>query len=175
MLEPQIVGVGARARSPSTGHSARDPPEFPRAAWLTASMRSLANLSRYSSTLSAGFSMSPPVDHAGVEGQDEAGLDDGEIFLAQRIGEREDELLVGLVVFFVLDEVIEPAGRDHADLPVIAPGWLDHFIYNEYYKTDEGFIFALADALREEYLAVVLRPASSCRSTTPAWSTGGTC
>ena len=37
----------------------------------------------------------------------------------------------------------------------LAPGWLDHFIYNEYYKTDEEYIFALADALREEYLAVV--------------------
>ena len=39
----------------------------------------------------------------------------------------------------------------------IAPGWLDHFIYNEYYKTDEEFIFALAEALREEYLAIVER------------------
>src|SRR6185503_19687800 len=38
---------------------------------------------------------------------------------------------------------------------VIAPGWLDHFIYNEYYKTEEEFIFALAEALREEYRAVV--------------------
>ena len=38
---------------------------------------------------------------------------------------------------------------------VIAPGWLDHFIYNEHYKTDEEYIFALAEALREEYLAVV--------------------
>ena len=38
---------------------------------------------------------------------------------------------------------------------MIAPGWLDHFIYNEYYKTEEEFIFALADALREEYLAIV--------------------
>ena len=40
---------------------------------------------------------------------------------------------------------------------MIAPGWLDHFIYNEYYKTDEEFMFALADALREEYLAIVER------------------
>jgi 5-methyltetrahydropteroyltriglutamate--homocysteine methyltransferase len=38
---------------------------------------------------------------------------------------------------------------------VIAPGWLDHFIFNEYYKTEEEFIFALAEALREEYRAVV--------------------
>src|SRR5271169_6207831 len=34
-------------------------------------------------------------------------------------------------------------------------GWLDHFIFNEYYKTEEEFLFALADALREEYRAVV--------------------
>ena len=38
---------------------------------------------------------------------------------------------------------------------VLAPGWLDHFIYNEHYKTDEEYVFALAEALREEYLAVV--------------------
>jgi 5-methyltetrahydropteroyltriglutamate--homocysteine methyltransferase len=49
------------------------------------------------------------------------------------------------------------AGRavDEAFFCVIAPGWLDHFIYNEFYQTDEEFIFALAGALREEYLAVV--------------------
>ena len=38
---------------------------------------------------------------------------------------------------------------------MFAPGWLDHFIFNEYYKTEEEFLFALADALREEYRAVV--------------------
>lgn len=49
------------------------------------------------------------------------------------------------------------AGRpvDETFFCVIAPGWLDHFIYNEHYKTDEEYIFALAEALREEYLAVV--------------------
>ena len=38
---------------------------------------------------------------------------------------------------------------------MLAPGWLDHFIFNEYYKSEEEFLFALADALREEYRAVV--------------------
>ena len=38
---------------------------------------------------------------------------------------------------------------------MLAPGWLGHFIFNEYYKTEEEFLFALADALREEYRAVV--------------------
>jgi 5-methyltetrahydropteroyltriglutamate--homocysteine methyltransferase len=42
-----------------------------------------------------------------------------------------------------------------AFLAVIAPGWLDHFIFNEYYKTDEEFVFALAEVMRPEYLAVV--------------------
>jgi 5-methyltetrahydropteroyltriglutamate--homocysteine methyltransferase len=38
---------------------------------------------------------------------------------------------------------------------VFAPGWLDHFIYDEYYGNDADFVFALADAMREEYRAVV--------------------
>src|SRR3954463_3519015 len=49
------------------------------------------------------------------------------------------------------------AGRpvDETFFCVLAPGWLDHFIFNEHYKTDEEYVFALAEALREEYLAVV--------------------
>src|SRR6266403_1779225 len=34
-------------------------------------------------------------------------------------------------------------------------GWLDHFIFNEYYPTEEEFLFALTDAVHEEYRAVV--------------------
>jgi 5-methyltetrahydropteroyltriglutamate--homocysteine methyltransferase len=52
---------------------------------------------------------------------------------------------------------IERSGAkvEEAFVAVLAPGWLDHFIFNEYYKTEEEFLFALADALREEYRAVV--------------------
>jgi len=46
-------------------------------------------------------------------------------------------------------------GVDEAFICVFAPGWLDHFIYDEYYNDDEKFVFALADAMREEYRAVV--------------------
>ncbi len=38
---------------------------------------------------------------------------------------------------------------------VLAPGWLEHFFYNEYYKTDEEYLFALAEAIGEEYKAIV--------------------
>jgi 5-methyltetrahydropteroyltriglutamate--homocysteine methyltransferase len=38
---------------------------------------------------------------------------------------------------------------------VLAPGWLEHFSLNEYYSSDEEYIFALADAMKPEYKAIV--------------------
>ncbi|HJT90304.1 MAG TPA: cobalamin-independent methionine synthase II family protein [Bryobacteraceae bacterium] len=38
---------------------------------------------------------------------------------------------------------------------VLAPGWLEHFFYNEHYKKDEEYLFALADAIKHEYKAIV--------------------
>ncbi len=46
-------------------------------------------------------------------------------------------------------------GASEAFICVFAPGWLDHHIFDEYYGDDEKFIFALADAMRDEYRAVV--------------------
>jgi 5-methyltetrahydropteroyltriglutamate--homocysteine methyltransferase len=48
----------------------------------------------------------------------------------------------------------QPAAEE-AFICVLAPGWLDHFIFNEHYKSEEEFVFALADAVRPEYRAVV--------------------
>ncbi|HXP83612.1 MAG TPA: cobalamin-independent methionine synthase II family protein [Bryobacteraceae bacterium] len=44
---------------------------------------------------------------------------------------------------------------EDAFLCVLAPGWLEHFFYNEHYATDEEYVFALAEAAREEYKAIV--------------------
>ncbi len=44
---------------------------------------------------------------------------------------------------------------EEAFIALLAPGWLDHFIWNEHYKSDEEFLFALAEAMRVEYRAVV--------------------
>src|SRR3984885_6862551 len=46
-------------------------------------------------------------------------------------------------------------GAEEAFICVFAPGWLDHHIFDEYYDDDEKFVFAIADALRDEYRAVV--------------------
>jgi 5-methyltetrahydropteroyltriglutamate--homocysteine methyltransferase len=42
-----------------------------------------------------------------------------------------------------------------AFLPVVAPGSAEASHRNEYYPSDEAYVYALADALREEYRAIV--------------------
>jgi 5-methyltetrahydropteroyltriglutamate--homocysteine methyltransferase len=44
---------------------------------------------------------------------------------------------------------------EEAFMCVLSPGWLEHFFLNEYYSTDEEYLFALADAVKHEYKAVV--------------------
>jgi 5-methyltetrahydropteroyltriglutamate--homocysteine methyltransferase len=39
--------------------------------------------------------------------------------------------------------------------PVLGPGWLDHSIFNEYYKTEEEFVHALALIIKSDYKAVI--------------------
>lgn len=44
---------------------------------------------------------------------------------------------------------------EEAFLPAVAVGTVEHWIANEYYPSNEAFLFALAEALREEYKAIV--------------------
>jgi 5-methyltetrahydropteroyltriglutamate--homocysteine methyltransferase len=39
-------------------------------------------------------------------------------------------------------------------LPAVAPGTVEHWLYNQHYASDEAFLFALADAMRHEYKAI---------------------
>jgi 5-methyltetrahydropteroyltriglutamate--homocysteine methyltransferase len=40
-------------------------------------------------------------------------------------------------------------------LPAIAPGTIEHWLRNRYYPNDEAYLYAIADAMREEYQAIV--------------------
>jgi 5-methyltetrahydropteroyltriglutamate--homocysteine methyltransferase len=42
-----------------------------------------------------------------------------------------------------------------AFLPANTPGTIEHWMLNEYYKSDEAFVFAIADAMHEEYQSIV--------------------
>ena len=44
-----------------------------------------------------------------------------------------------------------PAG---AFLPANSPGTIEHWMANEHYKSDEDFVFAIAEAMNEEYRAI---------------------
>jgi len=42
-----------------------------------------------------------------------------------------------------------------AFLPANTPGTVEHWLRNEYYKTEEEFVYAIAEAMREEYRGIV--------------------
>jgi 5-methyltetrahydropteroyltriglutamate--homocysteine methyltransferase len=44
---------------------------------------------------------------------------------------------------------------EEAFLPAVAPGTMEHWMKNEYYPTDEAYLFAIAEAMSEEYRAIV--------------------
>jgi 5-methyltetrahydropteroyltriglutamate--homocysteine methyltransferase len=46
---------------------------------------------------------------------------------------------------------VQPA---EAFLPAVAPGSIEHWMANEYYPSDEAYLFAIADAMHEEYKAI---------------------
>ena len=44
---------------------------------------------------------------------------------------------------------------EQAFLPAIAPGTIEHWMKNDYYSNDQAYLFAIAEAMREEYKAIV--------------------
>ena len=57
----------------------------------------------------------------------------------------------------VVKDALQAAGVDIEDYfyPVLGPGWLDHFVWNEFYKTEEEYCFALAEIVKNDFKAVV--------------------
>ena len=49
---------------------------------------------------------------------------------------------------------LEGVQVEEAVLTAIAPGTIEHWLHNEYYKSDEEFLFAIAEAMNEEYRAI---------------------
>ena len=48
------------------------------------------------------------------------------------------------------------------------PGVIANFLPNEYYPTEEAYLYALAEAMQHEYEAIV-QPVFCCRSTVRIW------
>jgi 5-methyltetrahydropteroyltriglutamate--homocysteine methyltransferase len=54
-----------------------------------------------------------------------------------------------------LKTALQGKAIEEAFLPAIAPGTMEHWMKNEYYPTDEAYLFAIADAMHEEYKTIV--------------------
>jgi 5-methyltetrahydropteroyltriglutamate--homocysteine methyltransferase len=54
-----------------------------------------------------------------------------------------------------LKAALEGVSVEEAYLPAVAPGSIEHWLKNAYYPSHEAFIFAIAEAMREEYRAIV--------------------
>jgi len=50
---------------------------------------------------------------------------------------------------------LEGTQAEEAFLPAVAPGTMEHWMKNEYYPDDEAYLFAIAEAMHEEYKAIV--------------------
>ena len=85
----------------------------------------------------------------------------GDLSARRRRREREMALLKALV----------PA--EDAFLTSTAPASLEVYRRNEYYKNDEEYVFAIADAMRVEY-ETIAKSGVRCRSTTPGCRRCGT-
>jgi len=54
-----------------------------------------------------------------------------------------------------LKAALEGADAEEAFLPAISPASIEEWQKNRYYKTDEEYLYAIADAMHEEYRAIV--------------------
>ncbi|HWO43901.1 MAG TPA: cobalamin-independent methionine synthase II family protein [Candidatus Eisenbacteria bacterium] len=54
-----------------------------------------------------------------------------------------------------LKAALQGAPVEEAFLPAVAPGTIEHWMKNEYYPNDEAYLFAIAEAMREEYKAII--------------------
>ena len=53
-----------------------------------------------------------------------------------------------------LKAALDGTDATHGVLMAVAPGTIEHWMHNEYYSSQEEFLFALADAMNEEYRAI---------------------
>ena len=52
-------------------------------------------------------------------------------------------------------EALQGLKTEEQFMCALAPGWIEHGLWNEYYKSDEEFLFGIADAMHDEYKAIV--------------------
>jgi 5-methyltetrahydropteroyltriglutamate--homocysteine methyltransferase len=55
----------------------------------------------------------------------------------------------------ILKAALQGKQVEEVFLPAVAPGTMEHWMKNEFYPTAEAYLFAIAEAMREEYRAII--------------------
>ena len=55
----------------------------------------------------------------------------------------------------IFNTALQGYSPEETYLPAVTPGTVEHWLANEYYPTDEAYLYGLAEALHEEYKAIV--------------------
>jgi 5-methyltetrahydropteroyltriglutamate--homocysteine methyltransferase len=85
--------------------------------------------------------------------------------LAARLPARPEVRCVGPLTYVGQAEVradvdnlraaVDGVQVQEAFLPAVAPGTIEHWLTNDHYRSQEEFVFGIAEAMREEYRAIV--------------------
>jgi 5-methyltetrahydropteroyltriglutamate--homocysteine methyltransferase len=52
-------------------------------------------------------------------------------------------------------EALQGVKTEEQFMCALAPGWIEHALWNEYYTSEEEFLFGIAEAMHDEYKAIV--------------------
>jgi 5-methyltetrahydropteroyltriglutamate--homocysteine methyltransferase len=109
--------------------------------------RDLKEFNEYFSNFGAGAAGAPPTLRAGATG----GLSDPVYCVGplQYIGAEQTQTDIAN-----LKAALDGVQVEEAVLTAIAPGTIEHWLRNEYFKSDEEFLFAIAEAMNAEYRAI---------------------
>jgi len=109
--------------------------------------RDLKEFNEYFRNFGAGGAGAPPTLRAGATG----GLSDPVYCVGplEYIGLEQTQTDIAN-----LKAALQGVQVEEAVLTAIAPGTIEHWLRNEYYKTDEEFLFAIAEAMNQEFKAI---------------------
>ena len=109
--------------------------------------RDLREFAEYFQNFGADGAAAPPTLRAGATG----GLSNPMYCIGplQYIGQEQTQRDIAN-----LTAALQGAQVEEAVLTAIAPGTIEHWLRNEHYKTDEEFLFAIAEAMNQEYRAI---------------------
>jgi 5-methyltetrahydropteroyltriglutamate--homocysteine methyltransferase len=126
--------------------------------------QSKTTFSDYVTTRLGGLSPTPEVYYSPITGRDRRDFPD--YHQRNRLGGTRHVFQCAAPLTYVgqaqvqtdianLQAAMQGLNVEQAYLPAVAPGSIEHWLRNAYYASEEEFLYAIADAMHQEYRAIV--------------------